>query len=236
MNPLQSLTRNLSATLLPLKPLRRRLLALAGAAALGLAPQAPVLAQSAPRVALVTSAGTIVVELNPAKAPVSVENFLNYVKKGHYNGTIFHRVIDSFMIQGGGFESNLKERKPSSPPILNEATNGLKNLRGTIAMARTSVVNSATAQFFINTVDNEFLDHIAVPPEGITVNRGGRPTFIDAGQANAVFGYAVFGKVVEGMDVVDKIRKTETRPAGANFRDLPTTPIVIEKATVLNPK
>ena len=211
---------------------------LAGIALVALAPltaAAQGAPAAAPRVALTTNAGTIVVELNPAKAPVSVENFLNYVKKGHYNGTIFHRVISDFMIQGGGFDPQMKERPVTAPPIINEARNGLKNERGTIAMARTRAVNSATAQFFINTVDNEFLNHIAVPPGGITVNRGGRQVFIDPVEADSVFGYAVFGKVVEGMDVVDKIRRAETRPAGPH-QNVPLNPIIIEKATILPAK
>jgi len=171
-------------------------------AAASIAFAAPALAQ---KVKLETSAGDIVIELDAAKAPNSVDNFLKYVKAGHYNGTVFHRVISNFMIQGGGMTTDLKE-KPTRPPIGLESRNGLTNQRGTVAMARTNDPNSATAQFFINVKDNDFLN-----------------------QANARDGngYAVFGKVVEGMDVVDKIRAV---PTGAG--DVPVTPVVIKKATV----
>src|SRR5579862_1222806 len=141
-----------------------------------------------PHVVMTTSMGTIELELDRAKAPVTVANFLAYVKSGHYKGTIFHRVIKGFMIQGGGFTSDMQE-KPAKPPIKNEGGNGLKNDRGTVAMARTSDPDSATAQFFINTVNNGFL------------NRD---------QARDGVGYTVFGKVVKGMDVVDKIEKVKT--------------------------
>jgi len=159
----------------------------------------------AQKVRLQTSAGDIVVELDPAKAPKSVANFLEYVKAGHYDGTTFHRVIDNFMIQGGGMTPDMKE-KETRRPIPLESRNGLMNKRGTIAMARTPDPNSATAQFFINVKDNAFLD---------------QPNAKDGN------GYAVFGKVVEGMDVVDKIKAVPTGPG-----DVPTTPIVIKKATV----
>jgi cyclophilin family peptidyl-prolyl cis-trans isomerase len=153
-----------------------------------------------------TSYGEIKVELDEQKAPVSVKNFLAYADKGHYNGTIFHRVIKDFMIQGGGMDANLNP-KPTDPPIKNEAGNGLKNKRGTIAMARTNVVDSATSQFFINTVDNAFLDHRDTSAQG--------------------YGYAVFGKVVAGMDVVDKIG---TAPTGTRnrFRDVPVETVTIK--------
>ena len=162
----------------------------------------PALAQ---KVKLETTAGNIVIELDAAKAPKSVDNFLQYVKSGHYNDTVFHRVINNFMIQGGGMTADLKE-KPTRPPIGLESRNGLTNQRGTVAMARTNDPNSATAQFFINVKDNDFLN-----------------------QANARDGngYAVFGKVIEGMDVVDKIRAVPTGPG-----DVPTTPVVIKRATV----
>ncbi len=140
-----------------------------------------------------TSMGTITLELDEAKAPVTVKNFCEYAKSGHYNGTIFHRVIDGFMIQGGGFTPSM-DQKETRDPIKNEAGNGLSNARGTIAMARTQVVDSATSQFFINLVDNSFLDHRGADPRA--------------------FGYAVFGKVVDGMDVVDKIAKVKTRSVG----------------------
>ncbi len=171
-------------------------------------------AEAAPRVDLVTTKGTIVLELDPAAAPKTVENFLTYVRSGFYDGTIFHRVIPGFMIQGGGMTAQM-QRKPTRAPIPNEASNGLKNTIGTIAMARTQDPNSATAQFFINLADNPFLDY-----------RGGGP---------AGAGYAVFGHVVAGMDVVEAIAKVPT-----GFRDghhdVPVDPIVIEKATVESPK
>ena len=164
------------------------------------------------RVHMQTSMGNIVLELDQAKAPVSVKNFLTYAQSGFYEGTIFHRVIDGFMIQGGGYDSRYN-KKPTQPPIINEANNGLKNIRGSIAMARTGVIHSATAQFFINVKDNPALDHSDPTPRG--------------------FGYAVFGQVVEGMDVVDKIRLVKTG-AGTPLpsRDVPKTPIVITKVTV----
>jgi peptidyl-prolyl cis-trans isomerase A (cyclophilin A) len=161
-----------------------------------------VLAQ---KVRLATSAGDIVVELDAAKSPKSVANFVEYVKAGHYNGTIFHRVIENFMIQGGGMTADMKE-KPTRPSIPLESRNGLTNQRGTIAMARTSDPNSATSQFFINVKDNDFLNQSAA--------RDGN-------------GYAVFGKVVQGMDVVDKIRATPTGPG-----DVPLQQVVIKKATL----
>jgi len=159
----------------------------------------------AQKVRLATSMGDIVVELDPAKAPKSVANFLQYVKAGHYDGTIFHRVIDNFMIQGGGMTADMKE-KETRPPIPLESRNGLLNQRGTIAMARTPDPNSATAQFFINVKDNAFLNQ--------ATSKDGN-------------GYAVFGKVVEGMDVVDKIKAVPTGPG-----DVPQQPVVIKKATV----
>jgi cyclophilin family peptidyl-prolyl cis-trans isomerase len=172
----------------------------------------PVRKGGNPVVKLETSLGVIKVELYPDKAPVSVKNFLAYVKEGHYDGLIFHRVIRDFMIQGGGFTKDMKERGSKRPAIKNEADNGLKNDRGTLAMARTSVVDSATAQFFINVVTNDSLNHRAKTPQG--------------------YGYAVFGKVTEGMDVVDKIRAVPTGNAGM-FQDVPLQPVTITKATVL---
>ncbi len=163
-----------------------------------------------PIVELNTGKGTIVLQLDRAKAPKTVENFLRYVKEGHYDGTIFHRVIPGFMIQGGGLTAELRE-KPTHAPIRNEADNGLKNLRGTIAMARTSDPHSATAQFFINLKDNAFLDHTAPTTQG--------------------WGYAVFGKVIEGMDVVDAIARVPTGTQGFH-QDVPKETITIEKATV----
>lgn len=158
-------------------------------------------------VKLVTSQGDIVVQLDKAKAPKTVDNFVEYVKAGHYNGTIFHRVIDGFMVQGGGMTPDMKE-KPTRAPIPLESRNGLNNVRGTLAMARTADPNSATAQFFINLKDNGFLD-AAQSPDGN--------------------GYAVFGKVLSGMDVVDKIRKVPTGQKGMHG-DVPLQPVIIKQA------
>lgn len=163
------------------------------------------------QVALTTSLGKIVLELDEKKTPNTVANFLGYVKKGHYNGLVFHRVISGFMIQGGGFDKNMEE-KPTGAPIENEADNGLANLRGTIAMARTNDPHSATAQFFINVTDNAMLDFKSKSVQG--------------------WGYAVFGKVVAGMDVVDKIRAVPTGSKGM-FQDVPQTPVIIEKAEIV---
>jgi peptidyl-prolyl cis-trans isomerase B (cyclophilin B) len=163
-----------------------------------------------PRVTLETSKGTIELELYPEKAPKTVENFLGYVKSGHYDGTIFHRVIPDFMIQGGGFTADMKQ-KSAGAAIQNEADNGLKNDRGTIAMARTNDPHSASAQFFINSKDNTFLNHSAKTPQG--------------------WGYAVFGKVVEGMEVVDAISAVKTGRKGM-MGDVPDEPIVITKASL----
>ncbi|WP_175776867.1 peptidylprolyl isomerase [Burkholderia anthina] len=162
-------------------------------------------------VELHTNHGVIKLELDAEKAPKTVENFLNYVKKGHYDGTVFHRVINGFMIQGGGFEPGLKQ-KPTDAPIDNEANNGLKNNNYTVAMARTNDPHSATAQFFINVNDNDFLNHSSPTPQG--------------------WGYAVFGKVVEGQDVVDKIKGVKTGNAGFH-QDVPADDVVIEKAVVV---
>lgn len=169
-------------------------------------------AKANPRVKLTTNQGDIVLELDQRSAPVTVDNFLKYVRDGHYDGTIFHRVIDGFMVQGGGYKEDLSG-KPTRPPIMNEGPNGLKNARGTIAMARTNDPHSASAQFFINVTDNAALDHVA-------------PTDPRS------WGYAVFGKVVEGMDVVDKIKATPTERKGV-FENLPVTPVIVEKASVV---
>ncbi len=163
----------------------------------------------AQNVRLSTSQGDIVVQLDAAKAPKTVDNFLQYVKSGHYSGTIFHRVIDGFMVQGGGMTPDMRE-KPTRAPIPLESRNGLTNVRGTIAMARTSVPDSATAQFFVNLKDNAFLD-AARSPDGN--------------------GYAVFGKVIEGMDVIDKIRKVQTGSKGMH-QDVPVEPVIIKQATI----
>jgi cyclophilin family peptidyl-prolyl cis-trans isomerase len=164
-----------------------------------------------PRVALETSKGRIVLELYQDKAPKTVANFLQYVKSGHYNGVIFHRVIDGFMIQGGGFTPDMSQ-KPTKPPIQNEADNGLSNDHGTIAMARTGDPHSASAQFFINTVDNASLNHRGKTAQG--------------------WGYTVFGKVVEGMDVVDQITKVPTGTKNG-MQNVPIEPVLIKKATAL---
>ncbi len=172
------------------------------------APAAP-----SPRVTLHTNLGDIVIELAQDKAPLSTENFLTYVKDGFYNGTVFHRVIDNFMAQGGGYTADLQP-KPTRAPIKNEANNGLSNVRGSVAMARTGDPNSATAQFFINLVDNPRLDYVS-------------------DQNGMTWGYAVFGNVVEGLDVVDKIRAIPTGGQGPFRTDVPTQPVVIERAEVL---
>jgi peptidyl-prolyl cis-trans isomerase A (cyclophilin A)/peptidyl-prolyl cis-trans isomerase B (cyclophilin B) len=167
-----------------------------------------------PQVDLKTNVGTIRLELYPAKAPKTVENFLKYAKDGHFNGTIFHRVIDNFMIQGGGFDKNYKQ-KPTRDPIQNEAKNGLKNDLGTIAMARTSAPHSASSQFFINGKDNDFLN---------------------AANAQDGWGYTVFGRVVSGMDVVTKISKSPTGSGGPFPTDVPKEMVVIESVTLVADK
>jgi cyclophilin family peptidyl-prolyl cis-trans isomerase len=167
-----------------------------------------------PRVELKTNRGVVVLELYPDKAPKTVANFLQYVKDGYYNGTTFHRVIDGFMIQGGGFDRDMRQ-KPTRAPVPNEAGNGLKNDNGTIAMARTPDPHSATAQFFINVKNNDFLNYKEPTPQG--------------------YGYTVFGKVVSGMDVVDRIAKSPTGNAGQH-QNVPREPIVIESATILPAK
>ena len=164
------------------------------------------------KVALHTNHGPIVIELDAEKAPATVENFLGYVRDGFYDGTIFHRVIEGFMVQGGGMEPGMKQ-KPTKAPIKNEADNGLSNLLGTVAMARTRDPHSASAQFFINVSDNKFLDHSAPTPDG--------------------WGYCVFGKVVEGMDTVYAIRDVDTT-SKAGHQDVPEDDVVIEKAEILD--
>jgi peptidyl-prolyl cis-trans isomerase B (cyclophilin B) len=164
-----------------------------------------------PRVNLKTNMGDIVIELNAEKAPKSAENFLMYAREGAYNNTIFHRVMDGFMVQGGGFEPGMKQ-KPTHAPIDNEAANGLKNDKYTVAMARTNDPHSATSQFFINVANNEFLNFTAPSGNG--------------------WGYAVFGKVVQGEDVIDKIRAVKTGNAGPH-QNVPTTDVIIEQATII---
>src|SRR2546427_165526 len=171
---------------------------------------APVRAQN-PRVEVKTTAGNFAIELYPDKAPKTVANFLQYANSGFYNGTIFHRVIDGFMIQGGGFEPGMRQ-KPVRSPIKNEADNGLKNKSYTVAMARTSEPHSASSQFFINVKDNDFLDHTAPSSQG--------------------WGYCVFGKVVEGQDVVDRIKQAKTGKRGGHA-DVPVEDVIIERAEVV---
>ena len=194
------------------------------------------------RVKIVTSEGEIVAELYPAKAPKTVANFLQYVKDKHYDGTVFHRVISSFMVQGGGFDAKYTERK-TRPPVAHEGREslaaGLKNQIGTLAMARTNDPQSATAQFFINVTDNAFLDPTPIP-EGDPVKRfeyQGR-TYDNVPRANLLnaqqlFGYTVFGKVVSGMDVVQKIKSAPTGAGGPFPSDVPKTPILINSITLL---
>ena len=177
----------------------------------------PAHAQDAPRVKFATSMGDIVVEVYPDKAPKTVENFLQYVRDKHYDGTILHRVIDNFMIQGGGYDTRYAQ-KPTRTPIAHEgrealAKGGPRNVTGTLAMARTMDPNSASAQFFINVKDNAFLDHTAPTPQG--------------------YGYTVFGKVVTGMDVVNRIKAVPTGPGGPFPSDVPRTPVVILSATLV---
>ncbi|QIL79379.1 peptidyl-prolyl cis-trans isomerase [Diaphorobacter sp. HDW4A] len=189
---------------------RNSLLSIAGLAAAALIGTAPALAQdAAPKVKLTTSMGEIVVQLEPTKAPKTVDNFLAYVKDKHYDGTIFHRVMDGFMIQGGGFTADMQQ-KATKPPVPLEANNGLKNDKYTIAMARTGNPNSATSQFFINVKNNDSLN--APNPDG--------------------YGYTVFGKVVSGNDVVDKIKAVATGNKGGH-QNVPTTPVVIESAVLV---
>ncbi len=173
----------------------------------------PVAAQAGPRVDLHTNMGDIVVELYPDKSPKTVENFLTYAREGFYNGTTFHRVIDDLLIQGGAYTADL-QKKPTHPPIPDEANNGLSNQRGTITAARALVPGSATSEFFINLVDNPRFDYVS-----------------DANATTA--GYAVFGKVVSGMDVVDKIRMVKTHAQGKFNSDVPIAPVVIDKVEIL---
>ena len=186
---------------------------IAGSAMFSIATSA--VAQNAPKVKFATTAGDFVVEVYPDKAPKTVENFLQYVKDKHYDGTVFHRVIENFMVQGGGFDANYVQKKTRAP-VVHEgrealAKGGQKNETGTLAMARTNDPNSATAQFFINVKDNSFLDPNAQQP-----------------------GYTVFGKVINGMDVVQKIKVTPTGPGGPFPSDVPKTPILINSATLVN--
>jgi peptidyl-prolyl cis-trans isomerase A (cyclophilin A) len=200
-------------------------------------------AQTAPRVKFSTTAGDFVMELYPDKAPKTVENFLQYVRDKHYDGTIFHRVISNFMIQGGGYDARYAE-KPTRPPVAHEGREALerggpRNVEGTVAMARTNNPNSASAQFFINVKDNAFLDPVLIPPgdpvprfeyQGRTYQNTPRANLLNAPQ---LFGYTVFGKVVSGMEVVNAIKSTPTGAGGPFPSDVPKTPILINSATVL---
>lgn len=200
-------------------------------------------APSAPRVKFATSAGDFVVEVYPDKAPKTVENFLQYVKDKHYDGTVFHRVINNFMVQGGGFDTAYAQ-KPTRPPVAHEgrealAKGGDKNVVGTLAMARTNDPNSASSQFFINVKDNDFLNPTLIPPgdpvpkfeyQGRVYENTPRAQLVNAPQ---LFGYTVFGKVVSGMDVVNKIKAVPTGAGGPFPGDVPKTPIVINSATLI---
>jgi peptidyl-prolyl cis-trans isomerase A (cyclophilin A) len=200
-------------------------------------------AEEAPKVKFATSMGDFVIEVYPDKAPKTVENFLQYVKDKHYDGTIFHRVIENFMVQGGGYDAKYVQR-PTRPPVAHEgrealAKGGPKNVVGTVAMARTGDPNSATAQFFINVRDNAFLDPIVIPPgdpvprfeyQGRVYENVARAQLMNAPQ---LYGYTVFGKVVSGMDVVNKIKATPTSGAGPFPTDVPKTPVIINSATIV---
>ena len=200
-------------------------------------------AEATQQVRFNTSAGEFVVELYPDKAPKTVENFLQYVKDKHYDGTIFHRVIDNFMVQGGGFDAKFQEKKTRAP-VPHEgrealAKGGPRNVIGTLAMARTNDPQSATAQFFINVKNNDFLDPTIIPPgDPIPKFEYGGRVYENVPRANLLnapqlWGYTVFGKVVRGMDVIDKIRQTPTGSGGPFPSDVPQTPIIINTATVV---
>lgn len=223
---------------------RRATLAVAGIAltASGLF-AASAFAQTAPKVKFVTSEGEFVMEVYPDKAPKTVENFLQYVKDKHYDGTIFHRVISNFMVQGGGYDAAYAEKK-TRPPVAHEgrealAKGGQKNVGGTVAMARTGDPNSASAQFFINVKDNDFLNPTIIPPgdpvpkfeyQGRTYENTPRAQLVNAAQ---LYGYTVFGKIVSGMDVVNKIKEMPTGPGGPFPTDVPRTAVVIKSATLI---
>jgi peptidyl-prolyl cis-trans isomerase A (cyclophilin A) len=230
------------ASLISFGALRRAVLAAAAVSLAGLA--SPALAQNAPKVKFVTSEGDFVVEVYPDKAPKTVENFLQYVRDKHYDGTIFHRVIKNFMVQGGGFDARYAQ-KPTRAPIAHEgrealAKGGAKNVVGTLAMARTSDPHSASSQFFINVKDNDFLNPTLIPPgdpvprfeyQGQVYENTPRAQLVNAPQ---LYGYTVFGKVVSGMDVVDKIKSVPTGAAGPFPTDVPKTPVLIKSATLVN--
>jgi peptidyl-prolyl cis-trans isomerase A (cyclophilin A) len=222
---------------------RRTLPALALACLLAASGWQTAWAEAAPRVKFTTSEGDFMVEVYPDKAPKTVENFLQYVKDKHYDGTIFHRVINNFMVQGGGFDAKYAE-KPGRPPVRHEgqealARGGDKNTVGTLAMARTSDPHSATAQFFINVKDNDFLNPTLIPPgdpvarfeyQGQVYENTPRAKLVNAPQ---LFGYTVFGKVVSGMDVVNKIKSVPTGPGGPFSSDVPKTPVLIKSVSLI---
>lgn len=228
------------ATYRAFSTLRRAWLA---AAAISVAMAGPALAQGAPKVKFVTSEGDFVVEVYPDKAPKTVENFLQYVKDKHYDGTIFHRVINSFMVQGGGYDASYAEKK-NRPPVPHEgrealAKGGSKNVVGTLAMARTNDPHSASSQFFINVKDNDFLNPTLIPPgdpvpkfeyQGRVYENTPRAQLLGAPQ---LYGYTVFGKVVSGMDVVNKIKSVPTGAGGPFPTDVPKTPVLIKSATLV---
>ena len=215
---------------------------MAAALALGLCASS-AWAQDTPKVRFTTSAGEFVVELYPDKAPKTVENFLQYVRDKHYDGTIFHRVIDNFMVQGGGFDASFVEKRTRAP-VVHEgrealAKGGPRNVVGTLAMARTPDPNSASAQFFINVKDNAFLDPTLIPPgdpvprfeyQGRVYENVPRANLVNSPQ---LFGYTVFGKVVSGMEVVTKMKSTPTGPGGPFPTDVPKTPLLINSATLV---
>ena len=204
----------------------------------------PAWAQAAPKVKFVTSEGDFVVEVYPDKAPKTVENFLQYVKDKHYDGTVFHRVISNFMVQGGGYDTAYAEKK-TRPPVVHEgqaalAKGGPKNVVGTLAMARTNDPNSASSQFFINVKDNDFLNPTVIPPgdpvpkfeyQGRVYENTPRAQLTGASQ---LFGYTVFGKVTSGMDVVNKIKELPTGAGGPFPSDVPKTPVTIKSAIIVN--
>ena len=204
----------------------------------------PAMAQAATKVKFVTSEGDFVVEVYPDKAPKTVENFLQYVKDKHYDGTVFHRVINNFMVQGGGYDAAYAEKK-TRPPVAHEgqaalAKGGPKNVVGTLAMARTNDPNSASSQFFINVKDNDFLNPTVIPPgdpvpkfefQGRVYENTPRSQLVNATQ---LFGYTVFGKVISGMDVVGKIKEMPTGAGGPFPSDVPKTPVIIKSASVVN--
>lgn len=232
------------ATLAPFSVARRAALTAMAVSAVVTGLAGPALAQNAPKVKFATSEGDFVVEVYPDKAPKTVDNFLQYVKDKHYDGTIFHRVISNFMVQGGGYDAKYAEKK-TRPPVVHEgrealAKGGAKNVVGTLAMARTNDPHSASSQFFINVKDNDFLNPTLIPPgdpvprfeyQGQVYENTPRAQLVNAPQ---LYGYTVFGKVISGMDVVNKIKSVPTGPGGPFPTDAPKTPVLIKSATLVN--